>query len=255
MRRVAVPICVCCLLVALVTIPVVAQSKTAELGQVYVMAVKPGMTKQFEEGRKRHADWHRKQNDTWSWDVWQIETGPGTGEYLSTAFGHTWKDFDTWEQKLGAGDTADGETNITPYVASVEESIWMVMKDESRPPEGPPSGLSDVEHFVLKPGTTQNFSYAVKKITEAVDKTKWPVHFIWYSLVNGGQTPQYVLLIPAGTWEGMADPEPSFPAMLEKALGRHEAEEVMHEIDKSVEREWNEVVRYRADLSYRPAGK
>ncbi len=114
-----------------------AQDKDANIVRVYVMAPKPGMTKQFEEGRKRHMDWHRKQNDTWTWETWETLTGPDTGSYLSvTAPPHSWKDFDDWEAKLGTADTADSQTNMGPSITGADNAFWMYMKDWSRPMEG-----------------------------------------------------------------------------------------------------------------------
>jgi len=48
--------------------------ETGQHGRVFV-TVPSGMAQQYEEGRERHMDWHRKQGDTWTWDTWQVETG------------------------------------------------------------------------------------------------------------------------------------------------------------------------------------
>ena len=68
--------------------PVVAQEKPGTIAQVVVTRVKPGMGKQYQEGRKRHMAWHKQQNDPWSWHTWEVTTGPGSGSYLSISFGH-----------------------------------------------------------------------------------------------------------------------------------------------------------------------
>ncbi len=56
-------------------------------------------------------------------------------------------------------------------------------------------------------------------------------------------------------WAGMAEPDPPFMAMLEKSMGRHDADEVMKSIDDCVKREWTETISYRPDLSYQPSMK
>ena len=231
-----------------------AQEKSVNVGRVYVMVPKSGMAKQFEEGRKRHMEWHRKQNDSWRWETWQIETGMNTGSYYSTTFGHSFADFDTWEAKLGAADTADSAANLAPYLTdSGDNGFWMVLTDMSRPPDASaPLKLAEVNHFMLKPGKEGDFSDAAKKITDAITKTNWPVHYIWYQLVDGGEQPHYVLLIFMNGWADLAEPDPPFRAMLEKAMGRHDAEAIMHSIDQSIQREWTETIRFRPDLSYIP---
>lgn len=233
-----------------------SQPQTASVGRVYGMTPKPGMVKQFEEGRKRHMDWHRKQNDTWTWDTWVVETGPNTGNYISTTLDHSFKDFDTWEAKLGAGDTADSETNVAPYLGFNDNSFWMLRADISRMPTGNPTAkMLEVNHYLLKPDGGPQFGAAAKKIHEAIVKSNWPVNYAWYSLVDGGEGPHWVLLIYMNGWADLAEPEPSFDTMLKNAVGPEEFANLMQGITKSIKRQWTEVIRHRPDLSYKPAAK
>ena len=231
--------------------------KTVNVGRVYVMTPKSGMVKQFEDGRKRHMDWHKKQNDTWRWETWQIETGPSTGSYYSTTFGHNFADFDTWEAKLGAPDAADSATNMGTYLTdSGDNGFWMVLGDMSHPPDASaPLKLAEVNHFFLKPGSEDDFSNAVKKINDAIVKSNWPAHYIWYVLVDGGESPHYVLLLFMNGWADLAEPDPPFNSMLEKAMGRHDAEAILHTLNQNTKRISTETIRFRPDLSYIPAGK
>jgi hypothetical protein len=242
-------------LLALTVLPAVAQ-EGSNMARVYVTVPKPGMTKQYEEGRKRHMEWHRKQNDAWTWEIWQVITGEGTGAYLSISSGHSWKDFDDWDQKLEEGDTADGAVNMQPYLAATTASIWEYLPKVSRPPEGNvPSKMSEVIHFMVKPEAESDFNDAMAKINDAINKTNWPSHYLFYALENGGEGPHIALVLPHNNWADMAEPDVSFTAMLEKGLGRHDAEAVLRTLNKSVRRQWTEMLVYRPDLSYRPAAK
>jgi hypothetical protein len=241
---------------ALPVTPALAQQKTVNIGEVYVMVPKPGMAKQFEEGRKRHMAWHKKQNDAWSWNTWQVITGEATGAYLSTTFDHTWKDFDDWYAKFATADSADVDTNITPYLAATSGSVWQYMANVSRPPDSQaPPKMAEVLHFMVKPDAESDFNYALGKIDEAIKKTNWTAHYMTYSLANGGEGPHYVIVFPHDSWADMAEPEVSFDAMMEKAFGKHEGEAVSKEIDRTLKSEWSEMLVYRADLSYVPASK
>ena len=232
------------------------QDKSVNVGWVYETLPKSGMIKQLEEGRKRHMDFHRKQNDTWTWAIWQVETGESTGSYFSTSFGHSWQDLDAWEQKMGTADIADGAANLAPYAASTTASIWMVMKDLSRPPNtNDPPKLAQLNHFLLKPGSERDFTDAIRKISDAINKTNWGAYYTWYDLQDGGEGPHYVLLVYMNGWADLAGPEPEFPMMLEKAVGRHDAEALLHAVDNNIKREWTETIRYRPDLSYVPGHK
>ena len=240
--------------VSLLAMPALAQEKKPEsVVRVYVMVAKPGMAQQFEEGRKKHMDFHRKSGDTWGWETWSIDTGEGTGNYVSVAGGHTWKDLDAWDAKLGDADTADGNKNMAPFLSASLGSIWMMMPDVSKPRAGmTPPKMQEVIHFQLKPGGESDFNYAVKKITDAINKTNWPVNYTWFTLVNGGEASHYVLIIPHDNWASMAEPDVSFDAMIEKALGRHEADMVTKSIDHSVSKEWSEMLTFHPEMSYMP---
>src|SRR5205823_14364598 len=74
-------------------IPALAQ-QPAEIVEIHINRVKPGMTQQYEAGRKKHMLWHKSQNDAWSWHTWAVLTGPATGSYVVGSFEHNWKDLD-----------------------------------------------------------------------------------------------------------------------------------------------------------------
>src|SRR6185369_11250001 len=108
--------------------------------RIYFSTPKPGAAQQYEAGRKKHMQFHRAQKDTWAWRTFLIETGENAGNYVSSACGHAWKDFDDWEQRMGKADTADGEVNMTPYVQSQQNRFYVYRADMSlAPPNQPPA--------------------------------------------------------------------------------------------------------------------
>jgi hypothetical protein len=199
-------------------------------------------------------EWHRKQADAWAWFTWEVETGDRAGTFITGTFGHQWKDFDDWEAKLGKGDTADGALNLAPFAGSQANGFYTLVPDVSRlsgATEPPP--MTELTHYQLKFGSEQEFRAAIKKIHEAIGKSTWKVNYEWYELVDGGDHPGYVLAFPLKGFADLAPPDPPFPAMLEKALGQYEAQEVMKAVDRCVKAARTEIIRYRSDLSYAPA--
>ena len=229
------------------------QDKSVDVGWVYATVPKPGMTKQLEEGRKKHMAWHKKQGDTWTWEIWQVETGESAGNYLAVTFGHSWQDLDAWDQKYSEADTADVDQNMSAYIEKTVPSIWMFMKDASRPLNPYTPKMAQVSHYLIKPGKEADFEDTLKKMNEAINKSDWPPHYAWFALMHGGEQPHYALVYYMNGWAGMAEPEPSFGAMLEKAVGKHDADALTHTFDSCVHKEWAETIRYRPDLSYVPA--
>src|SRR6478752_1474908 len=66
--------------------------------------------------------------------------------------------------------------------------------------------------------------------------------YMWYSLVSGGTTKTYVLVLPHGNWadfEDKPDVKP-FRDMLKEAFGQAETDSIVNRIDVSVETETSE---------------
>jgi hypothetical protein len=243
-----------CALAAAAAVPVTAQESRGPATEIFLVKVRPGFEAKFEEGMKKHFAWHKRQGDTWNYSIWQIVSGPNFGKYLGVSAGHEWKDFDTWQAKFGKGDEADASETITPYTDEVSTSYWAVLPQISRPPDSrEPGPMVELIHFRVKPEAEERFQRAMTRVHEAIQKSDWPYRYIWYSLVNGGEHPSFTLALPKNGFADLAEPETPFPKMLEKSLGRSEAESILKTLGESVREQTSELVRYRADLSYRGA--
>src|SRR5258707_4942207 len=73
---------VCCFLL-FVPVSVLAQSSPRTVSEVHVTTPKPGMSAQWEAGRKAHSAFHAAQKDTWPIFTWQIMTGERSGSDIT----------------------------------------------------------------------------------------------------------------------------------------------------------------------------
>src|SRR4029079_2734435 len=110
----------------------------------------------------------------------------------------------------------------------------------------------EVIHFKVKPEREVEFSQSMTKVHGAIQKTAWPVNYMWYERQNGGDGPEWVLVLPHANYADMAGPEMSFPAMLEKGLGADEAKAMLGSMNAPLYGTTTELMTYRADLSYVP---
>jgi len=92
-------------------------------------------------------------------------------------------------------------------------------------------------------------------VNEAIKKTSWPAQTLWYQLFNGGEGPRFVLVVLRQSWADFQPPDKSLDAMVEEAFGKEEASSVLNAIRKNIRFTRSEILRFRADLSYRPAAK
>jgi hypothetical protein len=232
-----------------------AQMQPGNLAALEFQTPKSGMVKQYEDGRKQKADWHKQQKDSQPLFVWEILSGDHTGTYVVGRVGQHWADLD----KPSLPDKADLEAyqkTVAPYVQSLVARYYSLMPKVSNQPAGMtgPAKFSEVINYNVRPSADADFMSALARTDEAIKKTKWPVNYEWYELANGGRDGTYVLVIPHANWadfEDKPDMKP-FRDMLKEAFGPSEAESIIKRFDSSVESTWSEIIEFRADLSYVP---
>ena len=242
-------------IVLFVACSLAAQEKPGTLAAIEFQKPKNGMVPQYEAGRKQKAAWHKQQNDPQPLLVWETLSGENTGAYLVGRFRQHWADFD----KPAISDEADlaqFQKIVGAYVDSVITRYYEFLPKISNPPSGAtmPPKFSEVIVFQVRYGKGSDFRSAIDRIYEASQKTKWPLNYEWYVLVNGGQTGEYVLSLPHNNWadfEDKPDVKP-FRDMLKEAFGHAEADSIVDRIDRSVEKETSEIIQFRPDLSYLP---
>jgi hypothetical protein len=232
-----------------------AQEKPGTIAALESQTPKNGMTKQYEQGRKEKAEWHKQQKDPLPLYVWETLSGEHTGTYIVGRLDQHWADFD----KPPIPDQADTEEFnkvIGTYVESVVARYYEYLPKVSKPPESPgPSKFAEIITFRVRPGKGEDFRSAIGRIHEAIEKTKWPVDYLWYALANGGAVGTYGLVLPHSSWADFED-KPNmkpFPEMLREAFGQAEAESITKRLDSSIEKETSEIVQFRPDLSYLPS--
>lgn len=233
-----------------------AQTNPGTIAALESQTPKTGMTQQYEQGRKQKADWHKQQKDPQPLYVFETMSGDATGTYLVGRLGQHWADFD----KPAIPDSADtDEFNkvIGSYVQSVTDRYYRFMPKVSNPDNSStsPSAYTEVVTFRVHRDKIGAFRGALARVGEAAQKTKWPVHYEFYELVNGGFDGTFVLAEPRANWadfEEKPDVKP-FREMLKDSFGQNEADSVYDRLENSIDSEYSEILKFRTDLSYIPA--
>lgn len=223
--------------------------------RIYFTKPKPGSEAQLEQGRKKHMQFHKSQNDTWTWTTFAIETGMNAGVYVTSTCGHAWKDFDDWEKRMGKADTADAAASMSPHQQASWNGFYVYRSDMSLGAANrPPTPITAVTIYVLHPGAQNDFMDAIKKINDALAKQPdWPKTSGWLQLVNGGEGPTFVLLNARQNWADFAPLPKSVQDVVTETYGKDQADSIYKTIRNSTEHLLTESAVYRPDLSYSPA--
>jgi hypothetical protein len=235
--------------------PAVASAQTSppdSVTEVLRQKAKPGTVREYETARKKHMAWHKAQNDPWTWEVFEIMTGPDTGGYLITCGDHQWKDMEAWVAKMADSDAADSQASMGPYIAGTTRTYWTQLNAISRLPTSEERfPLITITTYQLKPGSDLAVRAAIAKANTALDAGKFPLSTIWFALTSGGSSPTYAVVAPR-TGLGQMAPSPSLVEALEKQLGKTEADALFKSFFDNVVSVNTELLRLRTDLSYLP---
>jgi hypothetical protein len=233
-----------------------AQTQPNTLCDVREAKLKPGARVQFEAGMKSHMNWHRKQNDTWSWTVLEILTGPNQGGYYVVSCGHDWKDLAALDTNVTAHD-ADMAATILPHVEPVKRSMWRYRPELSRTTpadKGAPAYYSGI-YYYLKPEAVSQLEDGLKQMRAIAEKTQYPRTSAWFQLVNGGEGPAFYQEMPRWTWADFEAPTPTLTSLVDEALGKSLADNLRRSLSSSVRYTVSEMTKARPELGYEPAKK
>jgi hypothetical protein len=239
---------------ALAAVSTLAQDKPGNLAALEFQKPKNGMVKQYEDGRKQKAEWHKQQKDPLPLYVWEVMTGENTGSYIVGRLNQHWTDLD----KPAVADQADLDEFNKVLGASVESVVaryYETLPKISSPGNTKPTDkISEIISYHVRPGKDAEFNSVAARINEAIQKTKWPVSYLWLVLANGGPGGTYVLVIPHSSWADLEDKPDMKPfrQMLTDAYGAGEADSVIKRLDASIDSTTSEIDKFRADLSYLP---
>jgi hypothetical protein len=233
-----------------------AQEKPGTLASIEFQKVKLQNVPQYEAGRKQKAAWHKQQNDPIPLLIWETISGDETGTYLVGHFDQHWADYDK-PVVSDEADLAEFQKVVGSYVESITTRYYEFLPKISNPME--PGGttapkFSEILIFHVRSGKISDFRSAVTRIYEGTVKTKWPVNYDWYELVNGGDNGTFVLSFPRKNWADFEDKPAVKPYrdMLKEAFGQAEADSIQDRLDHSIERMTSEIIQFRPDLSYLP---
>jgi hypothetical protein len=242
-----------CATVLLAVLSTAAQEDKSTVTALEFQTPKNGMTQQYEAGRKAKAAWHKQQKDPEMLFVLQVLTGEHTGSFIVGRGGLHWADLD----KPAVSDAADEEEYskvIGAYVENRTAAYFETLPKVSNP--GPPGGAkyTSVTSFHIRYGKGDDFRSAMARMYDAAQKTKWPYHYHWERLANGGPGGTYVLLVDHANWASFEDDPAIKPLrdVLREAFGEQEAMSVIERLNGSIESTYSEIVEFRGDLSYIP---
>ncbi|POY39211.1 hypothetical protein C3K47_01580 [Solitalea longa] len=178
-------------------------AQQGQLAQFAIWKPKEGQLQNFENGYKKHLNWHKSNGDTWNWYAWFIISGPRYGQFVDATFNHSWMDFDHAVKPVE--DLVDNRLHVFPFA-----DIQTVFKVIKLPQQ------SLVDTFNIKQRLIRVITLDVNSLEPAlkvIDRLKENYKsgniksFTTYKVIDGGETRQLLLLLGFNNWEEYASSE------------------------------------------------
>lgn len=230
------------ILFSVLTVTVFAQNQSGNLARFTILAPKAGMERQFEDGYKRHLEWHKTNGDTWNWYGWFVTSGTRRGQFIDATFGRTWADFD--KPVNPSADRADNQINVLPFAENTAGYTAVFMPQVSRAKDADLSApMQRVFYLKLHAGSEGRFNQFLAEFSNQVARDQ---SFLWYRIEDGDDVPQYFVMLPHNSFGEFEKTENLFERVLEKS------ETARNTLKESVREMRVETMRFRADLTYLP---
>jgi hypothetical protein len=218
------------------------------VARLVVFSAKPGLKGPLEEAIKNQMVWRREQKDPWRWLTWEYLSGEVPRHGVAT-FAHTWAELDrapaTSEAEAAAGAAAALLSPTAPVVRYYEH--LEEVSDFGRQTNTP--ALAEISIFQLHYGRTAQFYQALRTFHDALSRGGGEERYEWFELRSGGDTPQFMLIVPRANWEAFDTRADLFLDRLEDLLGKKKTAKLLEQFTSAVKSHQRSAVRLRPDLS------
>lgn len=210
----------------------------SNIGQFVIWKAKEGQSQNFENGYKKHLNWHKTNGDQWGWYGWFFISGPRYGQFVDATFNHNWADFD--KAVKPADDMADNTINVFPF--GDVQSIFKVSEVEKASSKGSNMKTKFIKMITLNVGDVEQALAISEKLKDHYI-SKSIKFYKTYKIIDGGETNQVILMLGFENWTDYALSE-DFNKQISKCQHELKIETIRSMI--------SETMVYRTDLSYFP---
>lgn len=222
-----------------------AQEKTAAF--LYAYSIKPGARADFDNGYKKHLDWHTGKNDRLVWYGWYVVAGDNVGMFVDGTFGASLADIDARPDL--PGDGADFAATAAPHADAAWYGSYRYLPEASTADtleRREPSAVLDVYRIEIAPDAMAAFETALAKLAANGEGAG----VAWYRPALGGDLSTYLALAPRTRWQDLEGYDSLRGLFLRSGGGDAKAIDNALKLVRFVK---SEIWSYRADLSYFPA--
>lgn len=222
------------------------------IARLVYFSAQPGSRAQVEDAIKKQMDWRREQKDSWRWLTWEYASGE-VPRYCVATFGHSWADFDAMPLAGSAEEAGGGLASTLSAIPPVVQYFEHLEEVSNFGNHTNTPTLAEISLYQLHFGQKAQFYAALREFHDALSRAGGGDRYEWFELRSGGETPQFLLMVPRANWTAFDVRTDALHDGLEEALGKRKAARVFEQFDAAVKIHVRIAVRLRPDLSLLPA--
>ncbi len=226
--------------------PLMGAGQTKNVLSTFRVTPKPDKVVEFEKALAAHAQ--KYHTGDWKWRVFEIQSGPESGAF------HVTEGPGSWDAMEGRGDIStehklDWDKNVSPLTTGTGTSGYSQFNEAMSTVQ-----LTDftnkivISHMYPKPGMIIKMTELVKKMKKVWEAGNEMVAV--YNVIHSGE-PQISLVTRLK--DGLKELDPSYRKSTSErynaVYGDGTWEYWLADYAKCVEKRWNELLFFRADLS------
>jgi hypothetical protein len=173
----------------LLACPPVAMAANGPMAHLFGYRPAAGQAQRFEDGYRRHLDWHRAHRDRLAWYAWTVIDGPRAGLFIDGSFDVALDGLDTRPDP--AGDAADAQGTFLPYGTAALRESWRRVSPDTAVPLAHPERPLRVIVYTLKPGRAAGFDALAGELARAAPA---PQPMAWFAPVSGSALNRRMLM-------------------------------------------------------------
>lgn len=230
----------------LMLVPLLGAGQNKTVLSTFRVTPKSDKVAEFEKALAAHAQ--KYHSGDWKWRVFEIQSGPESGAFHITEGPNSWEGMDG-RGDISAEHKADWDKNVSPLTTGEGQSSYSQYNAEMSTVQ-----LTDyadkiiIAHMYPKPGMINKMTAMIKKMKKVWEAGNESVAV--YNSINSGE-PQIATVTRLKA--GLKELDPSFrKPFVERynaIYGEGAWDYWLADYAACVEKRWNEMLFYRADLS------
>lgn len=226
-----------------------------EAGILFGYFPKEGKESAFDEGYKKHLEWHRNNNDPFVWYGWYVITGDRVGMFIDGTFGLSFQAFDN--RVKPREDAAHFEQTTAPYADVAYRKVFTLKKELSTVTpleQKTPSRHVEAYTFSIRPGMEPLFEEVLSTLSARVKKEQPARSFTLYRQLTGGRLPSYLLMVPHDGFAAFDSGKTitTLSNTIIQTFDESESKNLTDRLSRCIQNIHGETWLYRPDLSYFP---